>query len=326
MTGGAVRARVAAGGFPAFLAASRAQPIYVILGVQGSGTNLLVRLLTRVFGASIFQDQSLVVRVAGALPPQASREQVDRRFREIESHLFPSRWQRRWRRRLLHRDEQFEGIREQYAAADLRCGSDLARFVYAYRAFVRGGRLIGIKSDDIWAHLDVLDDVLPHRRIILLTRDFRDNAVSVAGKPFGPVEPLAAARFVRERFARYEAEYRRDPALSWHVRFEDLVAAPIPTLEAMALRFGLSFATDPATALATLTIRPGRVGRWRELSERNRAWCESALADPLVRFGYVDGLPPDAVPTSAEECLMRARDAARRVPAKLRHLGGRWTT
>lgn len=40
----------------------------------------------------------------------------------------------------------------------------------SYRAFVRGGRLMGIKSGDLWAHLDVLDDVIPNRRIILRRR------------------------------------------------------------------------------------------------------------------------------------------------------------
>lgn len=324
MNASVVAPPVVAEGFPAFLAASRGQPIYVIFGVQGSGTNLLVRLLTRVFGASIFQDQSLVVRAAGAVPRQASRAAIDRQFQEIASHMFPTAWQRRRRRRLLHRDEQFDGIREQYAAADVRSGADLAHFVYAYRAFVRDGRLMGIKSDDIWAHLDVLDEVLPNRRVILLTRDFRDNAVSVAGKHFGPVEPLAAARFVRDRFVRYEAEYRRHPSLGWHVRFEDLVAAPLETMAAFGRRFGVAAAQDPAHALATLTIRPGRVGRWRELSARDRAWCESALGDPLVRFGYLASPPPHAEPTFAQACALRVRDAAARVPAKLTHLRTRW--
>jgi len=39
---------------------TRNEPVYVILGVQGSGTNLLARIMNRVFGFSVVRDRALV--------------------------------------------------------------------------------------------------------------------------------------------------------------------------------------------------------------------------------------------------------------------------
>lgn len=48
--------------FKEFFEAARERPVYVVLGVQGSGTNLLSRLLVRIFGFSVLQDRSMVFR------------------------------------------------------------------------------------------------------------------------------------------------------------------------------------------------------------------------------------------------------------------------
>ena len=83
---------------------------------------------------------------------------------------------------------------------------------------------MAIKSDDLWETIGHIDAVLPNRRIVLLTRDFRDNLLSITNKDFGPVEPLIAARYVKTRFARYDREYQRTPdAQRIHVRYEDLL-------------------------------------------------------------------------------------------------------
>jgi hypothetical protein len=136
--------------------------------------------------------------------------------------------------------------------------------------------------------MDALDRVLPNRRVVLLTRDFRDNVMSVVGKSFGPRMPAVAAEYVHSRFVHYEREYRRRGGA--HVRFEDLVAAPVPAIEALG---------------------------------REIAWCESILRRELLEYGYGLETSGSRRPTAWDRTGMRGADAALRVPQKLRRLGRR---
>lgn len=292
--------------------------MYVILGVQGSGTNMLARLLTRLFGFSVVQDQSLVVRAASMLPPSPSASDIARQFDAIASFMFPTVWTRKLRRRMFPRNERFDGIREHFAASTIRSPADLVSFVYAYRAFVRGERRLAVKSDDIWAYASALDRVLPNRRVILLTRDFRDNAVSITGKPFGPVEPLLAARFVKRRFACYQAEYNRAAGPAVHVRYEDVIRTPAEVFDRIAQRFSLLSAGALDEQLATFAFRANRVGRWAELSPRDLELCETVLHDELVQYGYDPATSARLKPRPGELTLIAARDAVGRIPQKLR--------
>jgi hypothetical protein len=45
---------------------------------------------------------------------------------------------------------------------------------------------MAIKSDDLWETIGHIDMVLPNRRIVLLTRDFRDNLLSITKKDSDP--------------------------------------------------------------------------------------------------------------------------------------------
>lgn len=313
--------------FLAFYEWARQEPLYIILGAQGSGTNLLVRLLARVYGMSVMRDQSLVLRTAARVPTAASPQSVARAFATLGSHVAPSALARRTRRRLLHRDDQLAGIDRVFPMARVDSATDLAMFVHAYRAFPGRARLMGVKSDDIWAHADDLPRVHPNRRIILLTRDPRDNAVSVMGKGFGPVEPFLAARFVQSRLAAYEREFARAPEPKVHVRFEDLLDAPAAVLADLGRRFGWPLPDDMADTLAGFPLRSGRVGRWTSLSPRDLAWCESLLAEAVIQHGATVASPVVAGPGPLDTLLLHGRDAVGRVPAKLAFLrsliGGR---
>ena len=43
------------------------EPVWVVLGVQGSGTNLLSRVLERSFGFSLIEDGSVIFKTAAQL-------------------------------------------------------------------------------------------------------------------------------------------------------------------------------------------------------------------------------------------------------------------
>jgi hypothetical protein len=309
--------------FAAWFTASVDEPVYVLLGVQGAGTNLLSRLLTRACNLSVLHDQALVVRVVGQLGLSPSATEIERAFHRIRTAMFPGPLRRRLIRPSIHPDSRLVDVDAYFRAAAPRTPADLARFVYAYRAFRTGHTGLAIKSDDIWEHMGNLDRVLPNRRVVLLTRDFRDNVMSVIDKPFGPRAPSVAAEYVRSRFAHYECEYRQHPNSSRHVRFEDLVSAPITALAPLGRWLG-HFEQDGAEErLRDFRIRPGRVGRWRALAPRQLAICEAILRRELLAYGY--GLvTATTVGTGRWERVSAiAADALLRIPQKLAHLNRR---
>jgi hypothetical protein len=303
--------------FPAFYEAVQHEPIYVILGVQGSGTNLLRRILLGSFNFSFIQDQAIVYNAAAQLGPQPTVAAVTRQFDVVRSRVFPSTLTRKMRR-LVRGNASFDGIDRHFDPHRIRSAADFARFVYTYAAYTRGTPLMAIKSDDLWEHIDQIDRVLPNRRIILLTRDFRDNLLSITRKDFGPVEPLVAAQFVKERFAYYDAEFRRTrPEHRHHVRYEDLLEAPETVVSGLRKQFGLKGSGQAPDTVDKTRIRRHNVRKWAGLNRRELAHCEAILSDELRAYGYVPECDPPVPPGSSTWLLARGRDTMKRIPQKL---------
>jgi hypothetical protein len=306
--------------FQDFFHSSRTKPIYVLLGVQGAGTNLLSRILARMFNISMLHDQSLVVHVAKQLGHRPTSLQVAAAYQALRASIVRSELQQKFNGSQASDREFLAGMDRCFAAAGISTAAGLASFVYAYRAFRLGATEVGIKSDDLWAHASALDHVLPKRRIILLTRDFRDHVVSAVHKRFGPVEPVAAAEWIQRRFRYYEREYQmhRD---GHHLRFEDLLGDPGRTIEHLGDRLGLASVCSISTFVDTFTFRPGRIGRWRTLPRRDLEWCETILRRELLEYGY--GLATGAAyrPSRIDAVRVRLRDTLGRIRQKLTHYG-----
>lgn len=303
--------------FAAFFNTAKQEPVYVILGVQGSGTNLLRSILVSAFNFSVVQDGSVIYNAAARLEAAPSSDSVRRQYEVIRSRLFPSALTRK-SRRLIKGNASFTGIDEHFDPTEIRTGADLARFVYAYGAFSLGTKLMAIKSDDLWERIDQIDSVLPNRRIILLTRDFRDNLVSISKKDFGPIEPLVAARYVKERFAYYDAEFRRSaPDNRYHVRYEDLLESPSAFVAAFREHFTLETVPDAGASLDALRIRRHNVKKWAGLDRLELARCEAMLKDELLAYGYPIECEPVEPPGYPAWLLARGRDTIRRIPQKL---------
>jgi hypothetical protein len=307
----------ASSSFPAFYSAVKGQPIYVILGVQGSGTNLLRSLLVRAFNFLVVQDQALIYNAALRAGGQPSVEVIEREFEAIRARLFPSTLTRKTSRRIKS-NALYEGIETQFDSTKVASGAELAHFVYAYGAFSLGTSLMAIKSDDLWETIDQIDTVLPNRRIILLTRDFRDNLLSITKKDFGPIEPLVAARYVKDRFAFYDAEYRRTaPEKRLHVRYEELLQEPDAFIARFGEHFGLRAQGTAPPPVDKSRIRRHNVRKWASLTPRELAQCEAILRDELRTYGYGTECEPVDPPDSATWLLASGRDAVKRIPQKL---------
>jgi hypothetical protein len=299
------------------------EPVWVVLGVQGSGTNLLSRVLERTFGFSLIEDGAVIFKAAARLGDGPAPAAVRREYDVVRSRLLPSTLVRKTRR-LVKSNTDFHGIDDHFDSAFVSSGADLARFVYGYGAFTLGTRRMAIKSDDLWEDIDRIDAVLPNRRIILLTRDFRDNALSVSNKDFGPIEPLIAARFVKRQFAIYEAEYRRTaPEDRFQLRYEDLLESPFAGVRALNAHFRLPFANGWEQSIRELRIRRGNVEKWRAMPPRLLGNVETMLAGELRRYGYALNSRAGSMPTRPAWAAALASDAFWRVGQKTRHIAKR---
>jgi len=310
--------------FDEHLEATRDEPVYVILGVQGSGTNLLCRLLVRIFNFSMMLDRSLVYNAGARLGASPTQEAIAREIQHVTSHIFPGTLTRKLSKYAIRDNEPFVGLGHVLDPGGIHSGADLARRVYSYRAFAKKTRLMGIKSDDIWETIGAIDEVLPNRRIVLITRDFRDNLVSITGKAFGPVEPLRAASYVKERLTPYAAEYRRAGDSAFHVDFAALVNSPRQVIDRLAQHFALTPAVDPDTVITKFRFRQGKIEKWRALRPDQLAWCEGILYDELVEFGYTPVTASRTIPDGTVRAEAVVRDIIGRVPQKVRHLAGRF--
>jgi hypothetical protein len=312
-----------AGDFREYCDRMQAEPVHVILGVQGPGTNLLARLLTRLFNFSVMRDRSSVIQAGARLGHTPGVEQVHAEIQRFVSRVAPEGMLQKASKYVIHKNAPFKGVEKVFKASDIRTGAEFARLIYAYRGFSLGAAHLGIKSDDLWESIHALDDVIPNRRIILLTRDFRDNLLSVSGKQFGPIEPLCAASYVKHQLSYYAAEYRRAGAAGFHVKFETLLTDTHRFVTDFAAHFGLQLPPNLPAAIAALQFRPNKMGKWRALPDRQLAWCEGILRDELQEFGY--GLVSNSpeVPGTGQLWAATARDTIKRVPQKVRWVAGR---
>jgi len=303
--------------FKDYLERTGNEPVYVILGVQGSGTNFLGRILKRFFGFSLLRDRSMVFNAAARLGHAPTRHAIDREIRRFLARAFPSMIRRKTGR-VLGDYTAFPGIAAELRPELVGDGASFARLIYAYRAYCLGTSRMAIKSDDLWETIGAIDDVLPNRRTILITRDFRDNLVSVSDKSFGPIDPVRAAGYVKRRFGAYAAEFRRAGQNGYHVKFETLVTTPLQFLEGFSEHFQLAPTVDLEAAVQGLGIRPAKTQKWRRLSSRQLAWCEGILQRELMEFGYVPESEAPVVPGKSALLAATARDISWRVPQKIR--------
>lgn len=312
--------------FQEYLDRSQNAPVYVVLGVQGSGTNLLGRLLTRLFGFSVMRDRSAVFNAAARLGPHPSVADVERQINAFKELVWPSALRRKLSKHVIHRSAPLQGLEAELVPSAIKSGADFARLIYTYRAFSLGASHIAIKSDDLWEHIDRIDEVIPNRRIIFLTRDFRDNLVSVGGKQFGPIEPLCAAKYVKNQLAYYAPEYRRAGAAGYHMKYEDLLNETRTLVDDFAAHFQLTPKVNLDVAVPALKFRPNKIGKWNVLPRQELAWCEGILQAELLEFGYPLSTQSPAVPGAARMLLATARDKARRFPQKVRRVMSRMKT
>lgn len=261
--------------------------VYFVLGVQGSGTNLVVRVLQSTFGFSAVLDNSLIFDAAVRVEQRPTKKVVIREFSYVVNNLFPNSLRRRvaWKH-YHHRSAGFAGIDQHFDPSMIECGADFARFFYGYHAWTLGCRHMLVKSDDLWQNIEYLNALFPDRRCVLLIRDPRDNALSVSRKEFGPCDLFRAAQYTDRQLRIYRHEAACRSAETLPVKYEMLLGDPIRFVSAFAAQFGFCVPEDVEERLEQLKIRSDNSQKWRKLSPTDLAACEWVLQPHLQDLDY----------------------------------------
>jgi len=295
------------------------QPTFIVLGAQGSGTNLLARILASALDFSVTIDRSLIFNAAANLCRDRSKERGTKEAHRVVDSLFPGPVRRRLLpKRYFNQNKNYIGIREHLSNAYTESPSKFANFFYSYHAFVTSKSKKALKSDDIWENLDMLPEIIPNYRVLLLIRDPRDNAISIMNKNFGPCEIYHASLFVRKRMDAYIALADKTPNQAFCVKYEDLLTDPVTCVKQMEDFVGAKVTPDITDRIEKLNIRRDNYQKWKKISAEELAASESVFADLLTRFEYERGTNCNWSPSSLALFKRNCKDKMLRVPQKVR--------
>jgi hypothetical protein len=105
-------------------------------------------------------------------------------------------------------------------------------------------QLIGDKNPDYGLYIKRLNKLYPESKFVLITRDYRDNYLSLIKVNFEvPVIPLVVFRwrFVIEQFLKLR---RKNKNRFYHLRYEDLVQNPGRTFQAVCDFLEINYIAD----------------------------------------------------------------------------------
>ena len=296
----------------------REEPTYVVLGVQGSGTNLLCRILHQAFGVSVTRDRSLICSAAARVARNPTRGNVARQMQRVYRSFFPGQVRRRLlSREFHHHSRNYLGVEEAIGKVETDSAASFAEFWYSYHAFSNELSRKGIKSDDIWRHVSDFDAILPNRRLVRLLRDPRDNALSITSKDWGPRNVLCAAKFVADQASIYDHEVASHPEHSLVIKYEHLLMETASFVERFAEQFDALPRDGWRDRLQKIGIRSENRQKWRSLPTATLEHLESRLGPLLSGHGYDRATPDGNRPSPMQMVAWRVDDIARRLPQKI---------
>lgn len=305
--------------FGSFYDKIKDQPTFMVLGAQGSGTNLFARILTSALDFSVTTDRSLIFNATANLCRDRSEKRAIKEANRVVHSLFPGPVRRRLLpKRYYNQNKNYIGIREHLSNAYTESPSEFANFFYSYHAFVTSKSQKALKSDDIWENLDLLPEIIPNYRVLLLIRDPRDNAISIMNKNFGPCEIYHASLFVRKRMDAYIALADKAPDRAFCVKYEDLLSDPIACVKRMGNFVGANITPDVTDRIEKLNIRRDNHQKWKKISTQELAASEYVFADLLSRFEYEPGTSGDWSPSTPALLKSNCKDKILRIPQKIR--------
>jgi hypothetical protein len=188
----------------------------------------------------------------------------------------------------------------------------------------------GDKTPHYVHHVDQILGVWPDARFVILVRDGRDVALSVARMPFGPNNAWAAASWWARGIRAGERAQAAHPDHVRTVRYEDLASRPRELVPPICEFLGLAFeeemlALERADRSRVVADQRGwfptlfdgihgkALGRWRsEMSRRDQELFVELAGAELERHGYDMGGVRGRVPSEWERRRLHWSNQARR--------------
>jgi hypothetical protein len=267
--------------------------MFFIVGRGRSGTSLLGRMLDAHPAVGVAPEALFVMH----LWRRYGRRELDERATLcFVQDLWREERLRRWR------FERADVERKLLALAPASFAR-LCATVYALHAAASGKAdpaLLGDKNPHYALFVDTLAEVFPRARFVHLVRDYRDNILSFQGVRFD----LASVPALAYRWRRYNQEIlRRSSRFSerfLRLRFEDLVARPVPVLEEVCRFLGIDFEPsmldfhthrqDHLPGWHRNLERPldgAQIGKWREALTPAAIAMADDVCQPLgAKLGY----------------------------------------
>ena len=101
--------------------------------------------------------------------------------------------------------------------------------------------LLGDKNPGYTIYTPRLLKIFPNAKFIHITRDYRDNFVSIKNVDFElPLPALAAQKWVYF-YKKILHDSKKNPSAYMHIRYEDLVSQPEESMKAMCRFAGIDF-------------------------------------------------------------------------------------
>lgn len=218
------------------LAAIQSLPFFFIIGRPRSGTTLFRTLFDAHSRVCIPVESPLIINLEKRYgkKTQWSPKDLMAFYQDLmDQHLF-STW------KLDH-----EALKADLLDCAGSCSfTDLVRLVYArYQSFYPKSdlQLFGDKNPVYSMYVKKLMHLFPEAKFLHITRDYRDNYLSIEKVDFeAPIPALIAYRWKHawQRMARLK---KMAPERFYTIRYEDLVAAPEVEMKSICAFLGLEF-------------------------------------------------------------------------------------
>jgi hypothetical protein len=213
-------------------------PIFFIIGRPRSGTTLL-RVLFEAHPHVIVPPESPFII---SLYKKYARITFwdEKIIREFTEDLFKQRYFDKW---LIRRDELYAHLLEEKGENTFQ--QIVRRVCLSYKSVFEKEeiRLIGDKNPFYSLYADRIHKLFPESKIIHITRDYRDNYLSLINVNFEvPIVPLVVYRW-KFAWKRMQKLKRQNPGLIYSLNYEDLATNPEEIFKELCGFVGLEF--DP---------------------------------------------------------------------------------
>ncbi len=278
-------------------------PFLFIVGRPRSGTTLLRTLFDAHTHVAIPPECQFVVNLYGKYGKKThwSKTDLEQFYQELQPQWRFDLWK-------LDNDRLMQNLLSQ--EGDNSYGNVCKAVYSTYHSVFPKEKimLFGDKNPGYTIYTKRLLKIFPNAKFIHITRDYRDNFVSIKNVDFElPIPSLAAQKWVYF-FKKINKDALEKPEAYYHIRYEDLVSNPEASMKAMCAFVGIEYQAgilnfhekkDEVTQLyqpgilqkyhASLLkkINTGRIDLWKkELTEKEVRLLDFTVGELGEKAGY----------------------------------------